>query len=76
MHPLSLAFRALLLSSTAAANVIGNPPDNERANAIKEAFQFAWNGYFEHAFPNESCTPLEIPSATRATDGEPALLMP
>jgi mannosyl-oligosaccharide alpha-1,2-mannosidase len=58
MHPLSLAFRALLLSSTAAANVIGNPPDNERANAIKEAFQFAWNGYFEHAFPNDELHPI------------------
>jgi mannosyl-oligosaccharide alpha-1,2-mannosidase len=32
-------------------------PDRERANAVKEAFQFAWDGYYQYAFPNDELHP-------------------
>lgn len=32
--------------------------DRERAEAVREAFQFAWDGYMEHAFPNDELHPV------------------
>lgn len=34
-------------------------PDQSRADAVKEAFQFGWDGYMEHAFPHDSLKPVE-----------------
>ncbi|KAH7159399.1 family 47 glycoside hydrolase [Dactylonectria estremocensis] len=34
-------------------------PQPERAAAIKEAFQFSWKSYYEHAFPHDSLRPLD-----------------
>ena len=34
-----------------------------RAQAIKEAFEFAWNGYETHAFPNDELRPTNNKSA-------------
>lgn len=33
-------------------------PDAGRANAVKEAFLFAWNGYHTYAFPNDELHPV------------------
>ncbi|KAL3485520.1 glycoside hydrolase [Aspergillus germanicus] len=32
--------------------------DESRANAIKEAFSHAWDGYYEHAFPYDELHPI------------------
>lgn len=32
-------------------------PNQERANAVREAFQFAWQGYRTHAFPHDELKP-------------------
>lgn len=29
-----------------------------RADAVKEAFQHAWNGYYEYAFPHDELYPV------------------
>ncbi|KFA60501.1 hypothetical protein S40285_06897 [Stachybotrys chlorohalonatus IBT 40285] len=34
------------------------PSDAVRANAIREAFQISWRGYYEHAFPNDNLHPV------------------
>ncbi|USW55058.1 Putative glycoside hydrolase family 47, six-hairpin glycosidase-like superfamily [Septoria linicola] len=31
---------------------------NQRANAVKEAFEFSWAGYYEYAFPNDELYPV------------------
>ncbi|KAK8171781.1 glycoside hydrolase family 47 protein [Phyllosticta citrichinensis] len=33
-------------------------PNKERADAVKEAFQFAWDGYYTFAFPNDDLHPM------------------
>ncbi|KAM0306222.1 hypothetical protein HYE67_002230 [Fusarium culmorum] len=33
------------------------PDQNKRADEIVEMFRFAWNGYYEHAFPHDSLRP-------------------
>ena len=33
-------------------------PNAERANAVKSAFQHAWKGYYEFAFPHDSLRPI------------------
>ena len=30
----------------------------DRAAAVKEAFQFAWNGYYTYAFPADELNPI------------------
>lgn len=32
--------------------------NEDRAAAVKEAFQFAWNGYFAYAFPSDELLPV------------------
>ena len=40
----------------------GRSDDSElnqfRANAVKEAFQHAWDGYYEYAFPHDELHPV------------------
>jgi mannosyl-oligosaccharide alpha-1,2-mannosidase len=31
---------------------------SQRANAVKDAFQVAWSGYKQHAFPHDQLHPL------------------
>ena len=31
---------------------------SSRAAAVKEAFRFAWDGYYTYAFPNDDLTPI------------------
>jgi mannosyl-oligosaccharide alpha-1,2-mannosidase len=33
-------------------------PNLSRANAVKEAFQRSWNGYYKFAFPHDSLKPI------------------
>ncbi|KAG9256834.1 family 47 glycoside hydrolase [Emericellopsis atlantica] len=33
-------------------------PDAQKAQAIKETYQRSWKGYYDHAFPNDTLTPL------------------
>ncbi|TID22989.1 glycosyl hydrolase family 47 [Venturia nashicola] len=41
-------------------------PNEERANAVREAFQFAWQGYRTHAFPHDELKPgTNTPGDTR-----------
>lgn len=35
----------------------GHVPNQDRANAVREAFQFAWQGYRAHAFPADELQP-------------------
>lgn len=34
-------------------------PDPEKAQTIKEAYQYSWKGYYNNAFPNDTLTPLD-----------------
>ncbi|KAJ5388399.1 Glycoside hydrolase family 47 [Penicillium cosmopolitanum] len=65
--PLSLPITVLsLLSSTVAypygeteAVLLREPETNQaKANAVKEAFQHAWDGYMKYAFPHDELTPV------------------
>ncbi|PBP19747.1 hypothetical protein BUE80_DR009390 [Diplocarpon rosae] len=64
---LLLATTALLSSVDANANpsltTDSSRPDNltlnqERADAVKASFQFAWDGYMKYAFPNDELNPV------------------
>lgn len=33
-------------------------PNAERADAVKEAFQRGWDGYYKYAFPHDSLRPV------------------
>jgi len=32
--------------------------NRKRADAVKEAFQYAWDGYYKHAFPHDELHPV------------------
>lgn len=34
-------------------------PNKQRADAVKEAFNFSWKGYVDHAFPHDSLQPVD-----------------
>ncbi|KAL4917875.1 mannosyl-oligosaccharide alpha-1,2-mannosidase 1B [Aspergillus aurantiobrunneus] len=56
MRTLVLALPALV-----AADVVNRGPvprDNFRADAVKEAFFHAWDGYYEYAFPHDELHPI------------------
>ena len=62
MRSLSVGSAALLLGLAAAAP---NKPrgltyttNQQRANAVKEAFQVSWDGYYKYAFPHDSLQPV------------------
>lgn len=63
MHisPLYLASGLSLASVAVAApqRCIPRQEDGKaRAAAVKEAFQFAWNGYYKYAFPHDELRPV------------------
>jgi len=69
MHFSRAALPLALLTSTAVAVPHGNRlkrqsrPDNhtlnrERADAVRDAFTYAWNGYQKYAFPNDELHPI------------------
>ena len=42
-----------------AAEVKDDPaPVSDRAAAVKEAFEHAWNGYYTYAFPSDELLPI------------------
>ncbi|GAB7348878.1 hypothetical protein MBLNU459_g7579t1 [Dothideomycetes sp. NU459] len=47
-------------SPNSTSNSTGEPYSEAqyRANAVKEAFQFAWDGYYKYAFPNDELLPV------------------
>lgn len=63
---LSVPALAVLLSTASAVphgRSTQSRPDNhtlnrERADAVKEAFTFAWNGYHEHAMGHDELHPV------------------
>lgn len=71
MHYSSLLLAAPLLSlfSTALAAPHNDIPkqkgrrddhalNRERADAVKEAFTYAWDGYYKYAFPHDELRPV------------------
>lgn len=42
-------------SSSRAPQYVVN---QHRADAVKEAFQISWDGYYKHAFPHDSLRPI------------------
>jgi hypothetical protein len=53
---------ALLLGLASAAPQHHRKPhyvvSQHRANAVKDAFQVSWDGYYKHAFPHDSLRPV------------------
>jgi mannosyl-oligosaccharide alpha-1,2-mannosidase len=53
---------ALLLGLASAAPQPHHKPhyvvSQHRANAVKDAFQVSWDGYYKHAFPHDSLRPV------------------
>ena len=47
---------ASCVSQVAAAPEYVSHPD--RTAAVKEAFQHAWDGYYQYAFPNDTLRPI------------------
>ncbi|KJX95575.1 mannosyl-oligosaccharide alpha-1,2-mannosidase like protein [Zymoseptoria brevis] len=56
-----------LMASLAAAfphsTSEGQSEAAQRADAVKEAFEFAWSGYYKYAFPNDELLPLNNTSS-------------
>ncbi len=40
-----------------AARALTYKPNSDRANAVKQTFQIAWDGYYKYAFPHDSLLP-------------------
>lgn len=57
--------RANVLISTLTATAFSLVPSafaqlsaSEKADQVKDAFKFAWDGYYEYAFPNDELHPV------------------
>ena len=77
MHYLKLAAPATLLFGACSAlpskvmprmkhtprqDSYGAQDTSDRAQAVKDAFQFAWDGYYQHAFPADQLNPVSLTS--------------
>lgn len=62
MRPVKILFTYLFCVAAAAPGhrVVRPRQSNEaaRAAAVKDAFQFAWGGYSQYAFPNDELKPV------------------
>lgn len=64
--PASISLAALSLVGSTVAHplvehekVLGHKSDSqEKAEAVKEAFQHAWDGYMKYAFPHDELHPV------------------
>ena len=45
-------------SKAGSASKYSQSIQEERAAAVQEAFEFAWNGYYRYAFPNDELHPI------------------
>ena len=52
---ITLAALGYASQAFAAPNYEAHP---ERTAAVKEAFQRAWDGYYQYAFPNDTLRPI------------------
>lgn len=56
---ISVVSSATILGRVSESNDTGTQDlDRKRAAEIRDAFQFAMDGYFEHAFPNDELRPV------------------
>lgn len=55
-----VAVLALVAQTVVAAPVYDShkKTSQERAAGVKEAFQFAWDGYYKYAFPHDELHPV------------------
>ena len=66
MRATSLLLAAVGLAGSAVARPFGETEavlghqlqSQEKADAVKEAFQHAWNGYMKYAFPHDELHPV------------------
>lgn len=65
--PVSLPLTVLSLLGSTIAHPYGETEavlrsdsnsNQAKADAVKEAFQHAWNGYMKYAFPHDELTPV------------------
>lgn len=54
----SVADEGLLARSGCSCDSEQIAVQKKRAAAVKEAFEFAWDGYFTYAFPNDELHPV------------------
>ena len=54
-HAMAVSPRNAASHATAAPSYVAQP---ERAAAVKEAFDRAWDGYYKYAFPHDSLKPI------------------
>jgi mannosyl-oligosaccharide alpha-1,2-mannosidase len=47
------------MSALAAASQAAALSQADRAAAVKNTFQIAWDGYYKHAFPHDQLHPLD-----------------
>ncbi|RYP18007.1 hypothetical protein DL767_009926 [Monosporascus sp. MG133] len=52
---IALAAVSYISQAIAAPSYVAHP---ERTAAVKEAFQYAWDGYYTYAFPNDTLRPI------------------
>lgn len=56
----TVSLAALTVASQAAASPVSRrDTESDRANAVKQAFQIAWDGYYAHAFPHDQLHPVD-----------------
>lgn len=56
----TVALTALTAASQAVASPVSRrDTESERANAVKQAFQIAWDGYYAYAFPHDQLHPVD-----------------
>lgn len=60
------------MSALAAASQAAAISQADRAEAVKNTFQIAWEGYYKHAYPHDQLHPLDNTS----DDGLYVLLVP
>lgn len=64
--PVSLSLAALSLVGSTAAHPLADTEEvlhrdsdaQQKADAVKEAFQHAWDGYMKYAFPHDELHPV------------------
>jgi len=55
---LGLAGSAIAYPFAQTEAVLGQSQSQQKADAVKEAFQHAWNGYIRYAFPHDELHPV------------------